>query len=115
MISALQWVKKGAALSTPERLELSDEEYERIQKEMGVQLLDAQNELEEVNRTSRGGEEEYNSETEEEMDQDVSADTLKFEEEKAPGDLSIYDLDNYDNEDENTSSPEPSGKERYTL
>lgn len=82
MISALAWVRKGAALLQPERLELSDEEFARIQKELGVQLEDAQLDLEE--EKLRVG--------------DVTSEDTKVE--KIDDDLAIYNLDTYDDDEE---------------
>ncbi|KAJ3306874.1 hypothetical protein HDV03_003911 [Kappamyces sp. JEL0829] len=89
MISALQWIKRGAALNRPERSKLSDEEYERIQQEMGVQLQDAKLELEEAQDQSK-----------EERQTDEATDEASNAANDADGqDLSIYNLDNYDDED----------------
>ncbi|KAJ3359306.1 hypothetical protein HDU91_004970 [Kappamyces sp. JEL0680] len=89
MISALQWIKRGAALNRPERSKLSDEEYERIQQEMGVQLQDAKLELEEAQDQSK-----------EERQTDETTDEASNAANDADGqDLSIYNLDNYDDED----------------
>lgn len=46
MISALAWVRKGAAQNKPEKLVLTDEEYARIQEQMGIELEQAKEELE---------------------------------------------------------------------
>jgi hypothetical protein len=106
MISALAWVKKGAALSTPEKIELTDEEYQRIQNEMGVQLLEAKSDLKDFQETIH--KEETDSNTEETMGHAIEVENGKEEElinagPTAAGDLSIYNLDTYDNdEDENT-------------
>ena len=93
MISALCWVKKGAALSRPEKYQLSDEEFERIQKQMGVQLLDAKLELNNFQETM-----ESNSDTEEMMN-DVTEIEKAEKKSLEPGNLSIYNLDTYDDEE----------------
>lgn len=113
MISALAWVKKGAALSNPEKLELTDEEYQRIQNEMGVQLLEANSDLKDFQETFN--EEEVDSNTEEMVAEEEKGNEEQFNnaESKAAGDLSIYNLDTYDDgEDENTLDIEedPSGE-----
>ena len=113
MISALAWVKKGAALSNPEKLELTDEEYQRIQNEMGVQLLEAKSDLKDFQETFN--EEDVDSNTEMVAEEEEGAEEqLNNAASKAAGDLSIYNLDTYDEEeeDENTLDIEqdPSGE-----
>ncbi len=82
MISSLAWVKKGAAKEQPERVELSEEEYQRIQQEMGVQLEDAQMEYEE------------------ELGAQEKTDSTEPKKKQEEGDeLDIYNLDNYDEEE----------------
>ena len=105
MISALCWVKKGAALSTPEKFQLSDEEYERIQNEMGVQLQDAKLELNDFQETM----EVEDSDTEDMAAQDTNEKDNIEETSKEPGDLSIYNLDNYDDEETFDTDQEPVG------
>lgn len=115
MISALCWVKKGAALENPEKVDLSEEEFERIQKEMGVQLMDAKRELEEFNEDQQESSILEDDETEGKSDKNVpeSAETANVQGDNQQQDLSIYDLDNYDQDsqdemDESTME-EPSG------
>jgi periodic tryptophan protein 1 len=46
MISALYWVRKGVATETPEKYELDDEEYDRINRIATIQLEEAEEDLE---------------------------------------------------------------------
>ncbi|CAO3699043.1 unnamed protein product [Rhizopus stolonifer] len=48
MISALQWIRKGAAAQQPKRYVLTEEEHERISKLAAEQLEEAKNDLEEA-------------------------------------------------------------------
>lgn len=45
MISAIQWIRKGAAAQQPKKYDLNDEEYARISKLAADQLEDAKEEL----------------------------------------------------------------------
>lgn len=115
MISALSWVKKGAALEKPEKVELSEEEFERIQKEMGVQLMDAKQDYNQVceEEHADGPDEDRESlansmetvDIKNALNPNTAAATVADGEvEIAKGDnkqdLSIYNLDNYDDEQE---------------
>jgi periodic tryptophan protein 1 len=82
MISALAWIKKGAAAPLPEKQDLTDQEFIRIQEQLGTQLALANQDLEEA---------QENQNSDEEME-DIS--------EKDKTDLSIYNLDTYDDEPE---------------
>ncbi|CAO3612180.1 unnamed protein product [Mucor hiemalis] len=46
MISAIQWIRKGAAAQHPKKYDLNDEEYSRISKLAADQLEDAKQDLE---------------------------------------------------------------------
>lgn len=45
MISAIQWIRKGAAAQNPKKYDLNDEEYSRISKLAADQLEDAKEDL----------------------------------------------------------------------
>jgi periodic tryptophan protein 1 len=45
MISAIQWIRKGAAAQHPKKYDLNDEEYSRISKLAADQLEDAKEDL----------------------------------------------------------------------
>ncbi|KAI8914284.1 WD40-repeat-containing domain protein, partial [Gorgonomyces haynaldii] len=48
MFSALAWVRKGAAAAAPTKQVLTDEEFERIKEQLGHQVEDAKQDLEEA-------------------------------------------------------------------
>jgi periodic tryptophan protein 1 len=48
MISAIQWIRKGAAAQNPKKYDLNDEEYSRISKLAADQLEDAKQDLKEA-------------------------------------------------------------------
>jgi periodic tryptophan protein 1 len=75
MISSLCWVRKGAS-KTPERIELNDEEYARIEKQIGVQLETPMEEM-----------------------QVDGPETDGMQVEKQTDNLAIYNLDTYDDDD----------------
>lgn len=45
MISAIQWIRKGAAAQHPKKYDLNDEEYARISQLAADQLEDAKEDL----------------------------------------------------------------------
>ncbi|KAJ3268306.1 hypothetical protein HDV01_003195 [Terramyces sp. JEL0728] len=59
MISALAWVRKGAAQNKPEKLVLTDEEYGRIQEQMGIELEQAKEDLQQEQDISENVEDKY--------------------------------------------------------
>ncbi|RIB07947.1 WD40-repeat-containing domain protein [Gigaspora rosea] len=79
MISSLLWIRKGAAAEQPERYELDDREYERISKLTAAQVETAKNELE-------------NHE-------------VKMVDENNNPELLEYNLEQYDEEDEEEGQP----------
>lgn len=59
MISAIQWIRKGAAAQQPKKYNLNDEEYERISKLAAEQLEDAKQDLEEASAVDKSMTVEY--------------------------------------------------------
>ncbi|KAI8925486.1 WD40-repeat-containing domain protein [Entophlyctis helioformis] len=109
MISSLAWVRKGAAQELPERVRLTEEEFERISSQMGVQLqlakeslADAQaaagaagaadDAMAEAKPTAGSGDDGDNNQDEDEGE-DIAPKMGKDKD-----DLSIYNLDGYDDE-----------------
>ncbi len=101
MISATQWVKKGAALKNPEKVKLTDEEFARIQQEMGLQLEDAQMDLEAAQL------EGDSAATEEEEEEPEPHATEDFDLNKK------YNLDTYDEEE--PSMADEKGKKKIQF
>ncbi|QLL31666.1 hypothetical protein HG536_0B05310 [Torulaspora globosa] len=88
MISATTWVPRGYASEFPEKYELDDEEMERINQLAQLNLEDARADLEDAEQ-----EEESNGRT--------AVNTSKLNDEWAmDDDLKEYDLENYDNDEE---------------
>lgn len=82
MISAIQWIRQGVAARHPEKYQLDDEEYERINKLATEQLDDAKEDLKEAESMA--------------VDQaETTQDKIKTDEDEA---LAIYNLDTYDEE-----------------
>jgi periodic tryptophan protein 1 len=48
MISAIQWIRKGAAAQNPKKYDLNDEEYARISALAAEQLENAKEDLKEA-------------------------------------------------------------------
>jgi periodic tryptophan protein 1 len=86
MISALSWIPKGAAAQHPKKLDLSQEEYDAISKEIGSEVLDARLAFERA--TLEDNDDDTLNEDGEEM-QEVEVEGEKEGIEK-------YDLDTYD-------------------
>ncbi|EIE87420.1 hypothetical protein G6F46_007221 [Rhizopus delemar] len=79
MISAIQWIRKGAAAQQPKKYNLNDEEYERISKLAAEQLEDAKQDLEEASAVDKSM-------------------TVDAENKAKEDELAVYNLDNYDDE-----------------
>ncbi|KAF8469526.1 WD40-repeat-containing domain protein [Kalaharituber pfeilii] len=125
MITATTWVPRGFAAQFPTRREFDDEEFERIAALAKGQLDDAREDLDEAERAkdgTDGDEEDDGGEKEEDGGVEVKEDggvemELDDEEEEGKGseqrkkevdddDLREYDLDNYDNGDDDAVSDE---------
>ncbi|KAJ2812390.1 rRNA-processing protein [Coemansia furcata] len=82
MISALAWVRKGAAAEKPTTYEMTEEEYTRIQGIAALEIEDAKKELKEKSQ----------------LDDDILNDPL----------LKDFDLDKYDDESDHSDAEESS-------
>ena len=87
MISSLVWVGKGCAQEVPERVKLTDDEFERISKQMTVHLAEARQDLDECTQ-----------EEEEESMEENEATVEPIDETGVNDDLAIYNLDSYDDD-----------------
>ncbi|KAI8895896.1 WD40-repeat-containing domain protein [Globomyces pollinis-pini] len=87
MISALSWVRQGAAAATPEKLQLTEEEFIKMQEKMGQHLQLAKDDLEDAEN-----EDKANGNSVEE--QDSNDKPMEDDDE-----LAIYNLDTYDEEE----------------
>ena len=90
MISALTWIRKGAAQQIPDRFKLTDEEYANIAAQIGAEVDVAKEELAEAEAAAEQG-------TAEEMDVD---DEVLAKKEKVDDELAEYNLDTYDDEED---------------
>ncbi|OBZ84546.1 putative WD repeat-containing protein C17D11.16 [Choanephora cucurbitarum] len=82
MISAIQWIRKGAAAQHPKKYDLNEEEYARISKLAAEQLEDAKEDLKAAEAMA--------------VDSSKSAETKQEKEEE--DEMAQYNLDNYDAE-----------------
>jgi periodic tryptophan protein 1 len=96
MISSLAWVRKGAAKEQPTRASMTDEEYERIAEHLGKQLHIAQQDLQEAQEQEQQDENDMVDENRMEEDNQPTQEPAT----KDANDLSVYNLDDYDKEDE---------------
>lgn len=90
MISTLAWVQRGMARQQPERYQLTDEEFERIQKLSAAQLLDARQDLIDAQDEEKEIAEAAQVENKTEIEDDEEDAKVRQE----------YDLDNYDTADD---------------
>lgn len=93
MISALTWIKKGAAKQIPDKYTLTDEEYNRISNLTNQHVEDAKNDLNEAMMTD--GDKTT-----------VEAAAAKPAENNADPELSEYHLENYDKEESTEHGPQ---------
>ena len=87
-IPCVKWVQRGAAKSVPEKVKLTQEELSAVIEKTQRQLNVAEEEEVEENE-EKGDDDDEVIEEGSDNDQDI---------------VQKYDLDNYDNEDENTSN-----------
>ena len=83
MISAIQWIRKGAAAQNPKKYDLNDEEYSRISKLAADQLEDAKQDLKEAEA--------------------MAVDSANKIEKKEVDEMDQYNLESYDAEVEASS------------
>ncbi|ORX84715.1 WD40 repeat-like protein [Anaeromyces robustus] len=95
MISALAWIKKGAAKQFPDKYNLSEEEYQRISSLTEQQVNDAK---EDLNNALKNENAEIKDES---MATDKPANKNDDDDE-----LAEYNLDDYDNEVKNERGPQ---------
>jgi periodic tryptophan protein 1 len=96
MITSTCWVPRGFAAQHPHRVELDEDEFDRIAAMAKLQLEDAQEDLEEAEgegEVPSGVEEEEEEKAEEEDAMEVEQEPSK---EADDDDLREYDLGNYD-------------------
>ncbi|CAG8722258.1 39042_t:CDS:10 [Gigaspora margarita] len=102
MISALLWIRKGAAAEQPEKYELDDREYERISKLTAAQVETAKSELEN-HEAKMESDPELESEvkmTDVKSDPELESHEVKMVDENNNPELLEYNLEQYDEEDE---------------
>ncbi len=118
MISALQWIARGKSLAHPKKYVLDDDEMERVSKMANVQFEDAKAQLERAQRDIARGKDPFapstgNGDDENEWQDDDSDDDMKEDQDgdaamsdtkkdttEDPDDLSRYNLDEYDDEEQ---------------
>ncbi|KAI9003109.1 WD40-repeat-containing domain protein [Gaertneriomyces semiglobifer] len=92
MISSLLWVRKGAAQELPDRYKLTDEEYSKVAEKIGAQLDVARDDL--ADAETHANDMKVDNDAEESMDTEAPAP------ENGDDELAKYNLDNYDDSDE---------------
>ncbi|KAI7865661.1 WD40-repeat-containing domain protein [Spinellus fusiger] len=101
MISAIQWIRKGASLQNPEKYNLDEKEYERISQLAAEQLEDAQNDLNEAQGMAVDGEAKKDEDEMAKYNLDAYDDEIEADKHKKIGIFSnIKDLSYYANESE---------------
>ncbi|CAG8467046.1 8973_t:CDS:2 [Ambispora gerdemannii] len=85
MISSLYWVRKGVSAEQPERYELTEQEYERINISTAGELKEAQEELKEIKEEQMKDAKnedselaEYNLENYDDDDEKIEGESIKF-------------------------------------
>ncbi|KAI0267782.1 WD40 repeat-like protein [Gloeopeniophorella convolvens] len=119
LISSIAWVKRGVAARHPSKQPLNDADVERIKAIANIELEDARTELERANAAALAmdqrdedeemddtkGEEDDESAWVDEDDEPMNKDAKKkASTPKRNGDLSEYNLDAYDDEDDGPTS-----------
>ncbi|KEZ44194.1 putative WD repeat-containing protein C17D11.16 [Scedosporium apiospermum] len=108
MITAAQWVPRGVAAPFPAKYNFDEAEFERIAELAKLQLDDANEDLEEAQNaedeveTSQNGSGEAEGKKKKKPKKEEMQDDLALDD-----DLKEYDLENYDNDDEEGA---PSGQ-----
>ncbi|TPX46814.1 hypothetical protein SeLEV6574_g03014 [Synchytrium endobioticum] len=100
MISSLSWVRKGIAAQTPEKYKLTDEEYQRVSALVGAQVEEAKNMMQDENFDEGDIPDDDDDEDEETESADHNPDTVTDGGSHDKNDLSVYNLDKYDEERE---------------
>ncbi|KAI0312780.1 transducin family protein/WD-40 repeat family protein [Amylostereum chailletii] len=129
LVSCVSWVKRGVAANQPSKYVLDDKELERVSALARIELEDARVELQRAHAAAQSmgkgtegdeaddivdeeaeGEDGWVDEVDEPMDEDQTSKDKSAQ--KSKGDLSEYNLDDYDNEDapESTLGPFSSRK-----
>ncbi|KIJ51426.1 hypothetical protein M422DRAFT_224020 [Sphaerobolus stellatus SS14] len=117
LISAVSWVPRGVALRHPAKYNLDEKELERISTLARIELEDARLELERASKAAQSmgedvdGEDEWeDAPSDEEGEGEQGDDAMDEDKEppaeaaqKDPNDLSIYKLEEYDNDAEDTA------------
>ncbi|ORY98800.1 WD40-repeat-containing domain protein [Syncephalastrum racemosum] len=99
MISALQWVRKGAAKEHPEKFKLNEEEMDEFQKIASERLIDAKMDLKAAREAAMDVDMDGSSDEEDDanMEEDKAAETGAAAS-QGDDDLAEYNLDTYDEE-----------------
>ncbi|KAF7316608.1 WD-REPEATS-REGION domain-containing protein [Mycena chlorophos] len=121
LISAVSWVRRGVAVQHPTKYVLDDEELQRVSALERIEVEDARKELERAHKAAlamgkgaedeegddagddEGNEEDWVDEPSDEDAMDVDSAPPK----RDPNDLSEYNLDDYDQDDEDTTTSGP--------
>ncbi|KAI9203673.1 WD40-repeat-containing domain protein [Polychytrium aggregatum] len=113
MISSLAWIRKGAAKEFPEKYNLSDQEFDRIAGDIGIQVAAAKEELQAAEAAAKraiaedeAAESDDQNEVADKINQDDDGDDdeegedLVVEDKEGEDPLAKYNLDDYDRDDE---------------
>ncbi|KAJ3288503.1 hypothetical protein HK104_008144 [Borealophlyctis nickersoniae] len=98
MISSLTWIRKGAAQQVPDRFQLTDQEYARIAGQIGAEVDEARLGLAEAESAAAAGGEGEGADV---MMVDEGEEAKpKAEKMNQDDELAEYNLDNYDEEED---------------
>ncbi|KAF9007566.1 WD40-repeat-containing domain protein [Cyathus striatus] len=108
LISAVAWVRRGVAVQHPTKYVLDDKELERVSALARIELEDAKVELQRAHEAAQsmegreeGDDDDGDDNEDGEGDEDEDADGMDIDvKPKNPEDLSEYNLDDYDEEDD---------------
>ncbi|KAH9998870.1 WD40 repeat-like protein [Russula compacta] len=119
LISSIAWVKRGVCARHPSKQPLNDSDIKRIKEIAHVELEDAHKELERASAAARDMDQRHEESDVDDVKGDEEDDTAWVDEDCEPmdedtmrvgtasrqnGDLSVYNLDTYDEDDDGAAS-----------
>lgn len=99
MISALTWIRKGVAKATPEKYELTEEQYSKIMERATAELADAREGLEKAKKQKKEKRKKSKA---------AAAAAANMMVDAGEDDMAKFHLSDYDNEEDGTFEATPS-------